>query len=325
MIALFVALVVLIILHNRYEEKEQREHKQEDYDSIQKYLLDEKSLAASKKPILWIHVPHEYNSRKWSSFGSRSSFELNQPYLHLCAKSIIDKCDSSFTICIVDDASFKKLIPGWSIDLSKIGAPIINNMRQLALMNLLSLYGGLICPLSFLCFKDLIGLYKRGTRNGKIFVCETTNKNNTNYQFYPSITFCGAPRSAADTVRKTIDFIQRTSSNDYTADLEFHGKFDRWINKQIDNGLVDLIDGIEIGVKRVDETPIRLDDLMSNNYLNLYEDGYGILIPADELLKRTKYEWFTVDKHVEHSNTILGNYFLLTMKTCSEGMSFVTI
>ena len=46
------------------------------YQDLQKYLLGELTIAtlgSIHKPILWIYAPTEYNSRKWESFGSRSS------------------------------------------------------------------------------------------------------------------------------------------------------------------------------------------------------------------------------------------------------------
>ena len=100
---LFLILIVLGFLYRRYEDKLMREDKSNTYEAIQKYLLDGVSLAKSKKPILWIHIPYEYNTRQWVSFGSRSSFDLNQPYLYLTIRSIIKHCEDSFTICIFDD------------------------------------------------------------------------------------------------------------------------------------------------------------------------------------------------------------------------------
>ena len=315
-IMLFVCLIVLAFLYNRFEDKLKREETSENYDAIQKYLLDDTTLAKSKKPILWIHVPYEYNSRKWLSFGSRSSLDLNQPYLYLTVKSIIDMCGSSFTICIIDDNAFDKLIPDWSIDLNLISSPIVDNVRKLGMMKLMYKYGGMVCPLSFLCIKDLIGLYKKGTRNDKMFVGEKTNRNITSssYDFYPDLNFCGAPKNNT-TVGSLIDFIQRTISNDSTAESEFLGVFNRWCNARIKSGDIVMINGVEIGTKTVDEQQITVEDLMSNNYLNLYTGTYGILIPADEIVKRRKYEWFArlSSKQVLESNTILGNYFLVNM------------
>lgn len=100
---LFFILIVVGILYKKFEDKRLKDESSENSNAIQKYLLDGVTLAESKKPILWIYVPYEYNSRKWTSFGSRSSLDLNQPYLYLTVKSIINKCSKSFTISIIDD------------------------------------------------------------------------------------------------------------------------------------------------------------------------------------------------------------------------------
>ena len=315
-IILFFILIVLGILHKKFEEKLMSEENKDSSDAIQKYLLDGKSLAESKKPILWIHIPYEYNSRKWLSFGSRSSFELNQPYLYLTVKSIIKKCDDSFTICLIDDNSFQKLIPNWNIDMGRISNPISDNMRKLGLMKLLYIYGGINCPVSFLCMRNLLGLYHKGTRGEKMFLCENNNSNitSTTNDFYPDLNFCGTPKNNK-TVKEFIEFIQHTISNDFTAQSKFSGDFDRFANNQIQKGKINMIPGIDVGIKTVDDTPIKLEDLMSNNYLNIYPQTYGIWIPADQILSRRKYEWFArlSQKQVLESNTIIGNYILVNI------------
>jgi hypothetical protein len=277
-------------------------------------LLDDVTLGKSKKPILWIHVPYEYNSRRWLSFGSRSSFDLNQPYLYLTVKSIIARCDDSFTICIIDDNAFQRLIPNWNIDMTRISDPILCNMRTLGLTKLLYIYGGLICPISFVCLKDLIGLYNKGTRGERMFLCETTDRNitSTDFDYYPNLKFCGAPKEC-EVVRELCDFIQRIMSRDYTAQSVFLGDFNRWCNNRIESGRINMIDGVEIGTKTIEEKPILIDHLMSNHYLELYKGTYGIYIPADEVLKRVKFEWFArmSAKQALESNTIIGNYLLL--------------
>jgi hypothetical protein len=293
-----------------------KEENKDNYEAIQKYLLDDVTLGKSKKPILWIHVPYEYNSRKWLSFGSRSSFDLNQPYLYLTVRSIIKKCDQSFTICIFDDNSFQKLIPGWNINMTRLSDPILSNIRTLGMMKLLYIYGGMMCPISFLCMKDLIGLYAKGTRGNKMFVCETIDRNSTSVRmnFYPSISFCGAPKKC-EMVEKLCHYIQTISSHDHTAESKFLGQFDRWCMKNVDEGRINLIEGIEIGTKTIHDKQIILDDLMSNNYLDLYKGTYGILIPSNELLNRLQYDWFvrSSPKQVLESDTIIGNYLLLSV------------
>jgi hypothetical protein len=310
-------------LYKRYEEKLERENNTYNYNAIQDYLLDGERLEKSKKPILWIHVPYEYNSRNWLSFGSRSSLQLNQPYLYLTVRSILKHCDQSFTVCFVDDNSLKKLIPDWNIDMTKLSDPILSNMRALGMMKLLYIYGGLICPLSFLCMKDLISMYSKGTRNNKMFVCEMVDRNSTSVKndLYPSIQFCGAKRECK-TVEDLCHYIQIISSNDFTAESKFLGQYDRWCMKKIEEGKINYIPGVEIGTKTLNDKVIVLDDLMSNHYLDLYTDTYGIFIPSNELLNRLQFGWFVrmSPRQVLESNTIIGNYLLLSMGPKEEGV-----
>ena len=60
----------------------------DEYDLIRKYLLNDSPLYGFNKPKLWIHSKYEVNSRHWKSFQSRTSTDLNQPYLHLTIKTI---------------------------------------------------------------------------------------------------------------------------------------------------------------------------------------------------------------------------------------------
>jgi hypothetical protein len=91
-IILFIIIISLGILYQKYLEKQTRDVNMDGgYEEIRKYLLKDKDLDKSKKPILWIYIPYEYNSRNWLSFGSRNSFELNQPYLYLTVKSCISR------------------------------------------------------------------------------------------------------------------------------------------------------------------------------------------------------------------------------------------
>jgi len=313
---LFFILIVLGFLYRRFEDKRMREKNKDNYEAIQKYLIDDVTLGKSKKPILWIHVPYDYNSRKWLSFGSRSSLDLNQPYLYLTVRSIIKHCDKSFTICIFDDKSFQKLIPGWNIDMTRLSDPILANIRLLGMMKLLYIYGGLYCPISFLCMKDLSGLYAKGTRGNKMFACETIDRNSTSVRanFYPSVSFCGAPKEC-EIVAKFCNYIQSITSHDHTAETKFLGQYDRWCMKNIEEGRINLIEGVEIGTKTVDDKQIILDDLMSNHYLDLYKGTYGILIPSNELLNRLQYGWFVRSsaRQVLESDTIIGNYMLVSI------------
>jgi len=47
---LFFVLLVLGFLYRRFEDKRMREENKDNYDAIQKYLLDDVTLGKSKKP-----------------------------------------------------------------------------------------------------------------------------------------------------------------------------------------------------------------------------------------------------------------------------------
>ena len=320
---LFSLLIVVGFFYKRYNDKLVTEENMDTYEAIRKYLLDDETLGKSKKPILWVHVPYEYNSRNWLSFGSRSTFDLNQPYLYLTMRSIIRQCDKSFTICIIDDASFKKLMPEWNIDMTIISDPILSNMRMLGLSKLIYIYGGFLCPLSFVCMRDLLGLYMEGTQNNRMFVCEGVNRTSsfTKMDFFPDPSFFGAPKNC-EMVRELSHFIETTITTDYTSESILLGEFAKWCQRRIEKRKINFINGKAIGVKDLDEKQVVIDDLMSNYYLNLCPRMYGILIPAREILMRQNFQWFArlSEKQVLKSNTIIGNYILLSVAPGEPGV-----
>jgi len=52
---------------------------------------------------------------------------------------------------------------------------------------------------------------------------------------------------------------------------------------------------------------------MGNTFLNLCDKVQGLYIPADEILKRTAYQWFARQsaKQALNSNTVIGKYLLI--------------
>jgi hypothetical protein len=313
-IYLFAILMILWFLYNRYEDKRMREENMGNYNAIQKYLLNDSSLADEKRPILWIPITYDYNSRNWISFGSRSSLELNQPYMYLTVKSIINQCDESFRICLIDDDSFKKLIPDWNVNMESLSNPVIDYMRSLAMAKILHIYGGMVVPPSFLCMRNLNELYQMGISGDKMFVCETVDRNitSTTHEFYSDTSFMGAPKECP-VMDELVNFMQRIISSDYTAQSEFLGDFNRWCNGRVQKGQINLVPGKLIGTKTMDDQMILIDNLLSNDYIDLYPEAYGIYIPSKEILNRRHYEWFArlSPKQVLEANVIISKYILL--------------
>jgi hypothetical protein len=90
----------------------------DEYEMVKKYLLNDSPLYGFNKPKIWIHTKYEISARKWKDFYWRNTYDLNQPYIHLTIKSIINHCGGKdFHICLIDDETFSKLLPKMDISI----------------------------------------------------------------------------------------------------------------------------------------------------------------------------------------------------------------
>ena len=217
---------------------------------------------------------------------------------------------------MIDDNSFEKLIPDWTINMSLLGDPMKCYIRQLAMSKLLYTYGGMHVPISFLCFRDLISLYNRGTNDDTMFICENYDANitSTNKLFYPNSGFMGAKKENP-TMKQFIDFMERTISDDYSAQTNFVGDFDKWCNNKLTNGQMRLIPGTDVGTRTIDDEPVIIETLLGENYIHFYGKMYGIWIPDKMILKRRHYEWFATmsPEQIFASQFILAKYIVLAL------------
>ena len=321
-VLLSIFIIALGILYQKYLDKKMQTFDPNDYSDIQKYLLkDTKYLLESDKPILWIHIPYEYNSRNWYDFGSRSSYDLNQPYLYLTVRSIIKNCENSFKIVLIDDQTFEKIIPEWTIDMNYIPMPSKCYIRQLALARLIYIYGGINLPISFLCFRDLISLYDSGTRQDKMFVCENIDRqssSNVNL-FSPNCEFFGAKKQN-ETMRDFINFMEIQISRDFTNENNFLGNFNNWCSSKINENSMNLIEGKLVGIRTIENEAVTIETLLSDDYIHFYSKTYGIWIPHKDILNRLHYEWFSrmSNEQIFDSQFVLAKYLLLAMAPDSQ-------
>ena len=182
-LTIFLIITAIGVLYDKYSHKYDLKGEKRHETLIQQYLLNDDT-EFSEKPILWIHVDHEINGRKWKSFGSRNNTDLNQPYITLCIKSIIKHCGESFNISLIDDDSFEKLIPNWNISLSELAEPIKTHFRRLAIVKLLYYYGGMNVPSSMVTLKDLLPLYEESLGIYDMFTMEGMNHGSSSDKLY---------------------------------------------------------------------------------------------------------------------------------------------
>ena len=297
-----VATLGIIVVANVFGSKiREAVYPNNEDELIRKYLLNDNPLYGYNRPKLWIHSSYEYNARKWKSFGSRSSTDLNQPYIHLTIQSIIHHCGDDFNVCLIDDDSFSQLIPGWKVNVSELAEPALTYFRELGMCELLYIYGGFVVPNTFICLKNLAPLYLAGTKGDKPFVCETPNRyaniinNHSNKLFTSNHKFMGAPKRSP-VIRDMIDYIKiRNCNAQLSSEPQFFGYVSRWLNNECVKNHINKVDGIYIGVKTTENKQVGIEELLGESSIPFCPvKTCGVYLPGDELLKRCAYKWFSV-------------------------------
>ena len=321
---LFLSILLLIAIgyiYKKFKLNVDSNIQKEELNIIKKYLLNDdidntiEKLSAIKKPIIWLHIDYVKNSRQWESFGSRNSNELNQDYLYLTIKSIINKCSDYFHIIIIDDDSFCKLLENNTIDLNIVSDPIKSNLRTLNIMKLLYAYGGLYIENSFILFKSLDKIYENVLNNNKMVTAEFKNTSSNSHimHFMPSTKFIGCVKECKK-MKEFMNHLEILYSSDYSNSATIEDLVNKWLLINSQNNEIDLIDGQYIGTKNINNKLINLEDIMCSTFLELNNKCYGLYVPSDELLKRNKYNWFCKlnSKEVLEANTNLSKYLILT-------------
>ena len=314
-------------IYNKFKINIDSKSQQEDLNIIKKYLLDDDidntidTLSSVKKPILWVHIDYIKNSRNWESFGSRNSYELNQDYLYLTIRTIINKCSDYFHIVIIDDDSFCKLLEHNCIDLNKVAYPIKDNLRSLNIMKLLYSYGGMYIENSFILFKSLGKIYDKVLSSNKIVTAQFKNSgaNAYNLDYMPSIKLIGCTKECP-TMKKLIKHTEVIYGTNFTSSAEFEDLLSKWLLKCAENDEINVIDGRYIGTKDTNNAMINLEELMGSTFIDLDSKAYGLYIPSVELLRRSKYNWFCKlnSKEVLQANTIISKYLLISNEDDEE-------
>ena len=311
----FIAVTTIGMLYDRYSKKFYPDEELDKYNLVRKYLLNE-SESMTGKPFIWLHSKHVINSRNWSSFNERNSKNLNQPYKDLCVESVIKNCGNSFKICLVDDSSFERLLPEWSICMDGLSEPIKDRVRTLALSKLLYTYGGILIPNSTIMMKDMKSLYDTKLLENDLFVGELLNKGDSNEitRFFPSFKLMGCHKNSV-VMKDLIEYLEILISKDNTDMPNFQSTINRYLFKLINDNKCSLIDGKKLGAKDNKNNVVLVDNWLENTNLDICLDSLVCaVLPDEEILSRTKYQWFArLDKRqVLEANTQASKYILIS-------------
>jgi hypothetical protein len=188
-------------------------------------------------------------------------------------------------------------------------------MRTLGIMKLLYTYGGFRVPSSYVPLQSLQQIYQIGLQTHNVFVCETKNNTitSTYTETFPNHMFMGCKKEEP-IMKEFVSYIEHLNSRDFTSQSDFLGSINRKCYEYIHNNRMGLIDGTIIGTKSTHNKPILIDNLLQTSYIEFSENMNGILIPDEDILKRTKYQWFArmSPEQILNSELIISKYILLS-------------
>jgi len=302
--AIILAVLGIATLFGNQIKKKFANSEEEDYEMVKMYLLNDSPLYGNNKPKLWIHSKYEVNARRWRDFHSRNTRDLNQPYLGITIESIIQHCGDDFHILLIDDNTFEKLVPGWELNMNQMCEPLKSQYRQIGLAKLVYHFGGMVVPNSFLCTSNMKHLFEEATESNSAFVgekinrfCHYSNDSSAKKRLFTADPYIlGANGKENKAIGKYLDYLfERSRMTHFSNEYEFVGDVQHWCMQAFLSGEMNIIDGELIGIKtRRTKKPVLLEHLLEEADLDLSQHNCGIYLPADELLSRTKYQWFAV-------------------------------
>tara|TARA_B100000963_G_scaffold78736_1_gene66811 strand:- start:684 stop:1661 length:978 start_codon:yes stop_codon:yes gene_type:complete len=320
---LVISILILLAagyVYNQFKINQDKDDNLEEINIIKKYLLNENTDINNNKlynkPIIWIHIDYNINSRKWESFGSRNNTNLNQDYLYLTIMSIIKHCSNYFNIILINDDSFKLLLENWNIDLNYVSNPQKTYLRKLALIKILYKYGGLLIEPSFIMLKSLDKIYKKVLNTKKICVGEFPNNsiNSHAIKTMPSTNFIGCIKNCPK-MKEFDNYLAILFTNDYSDEINIEDQINKWLFNETQSNNINYIDGKYIGTKDNKNNILQLEELLGTSRLDINEKAYCIYIPRNDILKRNSYSYYASlsNKEVLEANVNISKYLLLTL------------
>jgi hypothetical protein len=311
-----VGILAIGKVYEKWRKSNETDEQIKTYQLVKEYLLNESSLAKSSKPILWIHIPHEINARNWINFNSRNSKEVNRPYLYLSIKTIVDNCSKDFNVCLINDKTFGKILPGWTIELDEVAEPTKQTLRLLALSQTLYFYGGMLVPPSLLCFDNLHNTYNNALSFGQdAFVGEFNNRNyNSNKIIYAPNTRLMGCKKNSKTMQEFSNMLSILISTDYTNEHVFLGNISQWWSDKVNRREAGLVDAKKLGVE-TPTGPMNVEKLLGSTFYNLDKSAVAVYLPEEDITKRSTYQWFERQSPEQTLNGdyLVGKYFLAAL------------
>jgi hypothetical protein len=217
---------------------------------------------------------------------------------------------------LINDDSFRKIIPGWDISLDSVAKPTRQRLRQMALARTLYYFGGMVVPDSLLCFSNLEPVYNAALNcPGQAFVGELVDRSKTaeDYEYAPSTRIMGC-KAGSKLMEEYDQYLGYVISKDYTNQPTFLGDWSNWWTEKVNARQASMISAKQLGAE-VPHGPMTIEMLMGSTYYELSPECVALYIPKDELSERLNYRWFERQspEQVLSGDYLIGLYFLAAL------------
>ena len=197
-----------------------------------------------------------------------------------------------------------------------LAEPIKEKVRILALSKLLHTYGGMLVPNSTIVLKDLKPLYNEKVAQHKMFTGEMNNKSDSNAysRFGPTHKLLGCIKGCP-IMKDFSEYLEILVSTDNTDQSKFEGNISRHLRKLMKEGKCNIICGKGLGTKNKKNEVILIDNLLESSSLDLCMCSlFCIILPDEDILNRTKYQWFARLNHMQvlEANTQASKFLLIS-------------
>jgi len=302
----FIIITIMGMLYDRFQRKYARENRIQESELIQEYLLNREK--KSGRPIIWVYLDKRPNTRHWSSFQDRASTSLNQPYLFLTVKSIIEQAGNDYDVCLIDAGSFEKLLPSWTINIASVSEPMRHQLVHLASLKVVREWGGYFVPASYLALKPLKNILENGDA---IVGCEYINGVRS------SLEWVGAKYPQHPTI---VEMSREMEQIDETDDGRFTNRISVICDNHIKAGHINVISPEKIGVTYRDnygmERETTVEELLGQHFIydgDFDDELQGIYIPQKRVLESVEHGWFSRSspRQIIESDFLLAKYFTI--------------
>lgn len=264
-------------------------HEEEEIDFY--FYEHYKNIKNIKKPIIFVHLPQDYNQRNWDSFYSRTNKKLNLDICRVCIKSLLQRCsNSNYKVIIFNNTHIKDILDEEDEkDLCNISDPQrlsgvdLKQWEQYCKAKILYKYGGVMMNPYFLFIEHINdNLF---SKTFKIMKATNEGLNASNQLYIPTSSYLMSSPKKDKNLYIYCKYLEYLCINHYSVD---HKHFDKTFEKLY---LLKHFEPSFIGCQDANGKEIYTNDLLSNKVINLSSNCMCIFINIDYLLKNHHNGW----------------------------------